>query len=106
MQQCRESSLHESSLGAVDWNLGKNIGEEFMIKSNINDWLVCLPKIGSIVTKNEGSISCQNIKNVACTFCSDVSPNRINWGTVGPRLYFSSGFYLSMETHDPCGTSS
>ena len=40
--------LNESSLGAVDWDLWKNIGKEFMIKSNINDWLVCQPNIGSI----------------------------------------------------------
>ena len=41
-----------------------------MIKSNINDWLVCQPNIGRIVTKNGGSIICHNIKNVA-TVCSD-----------------------------------
>ena len=40
--------LNESSLGALDWDLWKNIGEEFLIKSNINNWLVCQPKIGSI----------------------------------------------------------
>ena len=104
--------LNESSLGAVDWNLWKNIGEEFMIKSNINDWLVCQPNIGSIVAENEGSVSCHNIKNVA-TACSDVSPNRIVWRVVGPRLFFSVGFYhfdgdtgSNYPTHDPCGRGS
>ena len=33
--------LSESSLGAVNWNLWKDIGKEFMVKSNINDWVVC-----------------------------------------------------------------
>ena len=85
--------LNESSLGAVDWDLWKNIGEEFMIKSNINDWLVCQPNIGSIVAKNEGSASCQNIKNVSAV-CSDVEPNKINWLNVGPSLTAVKGFYF------------
>ena len=48
--------LNESSLGAVNWSLWKNIGEDFMIKSNINDWLVCQRNIGSIVTQNDGEM--------------------------------------------------
>ena len=103
---------NESSLGSVDWDLWKNIGEEFLIKSNINHWLVCQPNIGSIVTQNGGSISCQNIKNVA-TACRDVLPNKINWLPGGPRLYFSAGFYYfngnrqgGYPTHDPCGNGS
>ena len=101
--------LNESSLGAIDWSLWKNIGGEFMIKSNINDWLVCQPNIGSIAAANEGSVSCHNIKNVA-TACSDVSPNKIVWRVVGPRLFFCFGFYhfdgdtgSNYPTHDPCG---
>ena len=35
--------LNESSLGAVDWNQWNEIGHEFMVKSNINDWIVCKP---------------------------------------------------------------
>ena len=100
----------ELSLGALDWNFWKNIGEEFMIKSNINDWLVCQANIGSIVTQNGGSISCHNIKNVN-TACSDVSPTRISWGNVGPTLDFSGRFYhfdgntkSDSPTHDACGT--
>ncbi len=73
--------LSESSRGAVDWNHWKNIGKEFMVKSNINDWIVCQPNGGSLVTKTWGSISCQNIKNVA-TACSGVAPKRIYWGVV------------------------
>ena len=104
--------LSESSLGAVDWNIWKNIGQEFMIKSNINDWIVCQPKAGSLVTKTTGSVSCQNIKNVA-TACSGVVPNRINWGSRGPYLHASSLYYYfdgntgsNWPTHDPCGTNS
>ena len=105
--------LSESSLGAVDWNLWKNIGKEFMIKSNINDWIVCQPNGGSLVTTAQGSVTCQNIKNVA-TACSGVVPNRIGWWSTGPYLatsLVSSSLFYDFEpfavnglpAHDPCG---
>ena len=101
--------LSESSLGAVDWNLWKNIGKEFMVKSNINDWIVCQPNGGSLVKKTTGSMRCQNIKNVA-TACSGVAPNRVNYGYNGPYLSASSLYYYFdgytggyWPTHDPCG---
>ncbi len=95
--------------GALDWNLWKNIGKEFMVKSNINDWIVCQPNGGSLVTKTNGGISCRNIKNVA-TFCSGVVPYRVNWNPVGPSLDASSHYYFfdgstksDWPAHDPCG---
>ena len=56
-----------------------------MVKSNINDWIVCQPNNGSIVAKKRGSISCQNIKNVTAA-CSGVVPNEIRWFYAGPGL--------------------
>jgi hypothetical protein len=104
--------LNESSLGAVDWNLWKNIGKEFMIKSNINDWIVCQPNGGSLVTKKDGSMSCRNIKNVA-TACNGVAPNKIYWHSYGPTFIASSWYYHfdgstsgNYPTHDPCGKDS
>ena len=105
--------LNELSLGAVDWELWKNIGEEFMIKSNINDWLVCQQTSGSFLTNDAGSVGCQNIKNVAPS-CSDVAPNETRWYSNGPSLKASAGFCYFFEgsttynypTHDPCGTVS
>ena len=101
--------LNESSLGAVDWIVWKNIGQEFMIKSNINDWIVCQPNEGSIVEEKDGSISCQNIKNVA-TACSGVAPNSVGWWSNGPALYATwDYYYFDGATHnewpfnDPCG---
>jgi hypothetical protein len=100
--------LNESSLGAVDWNLWKNIGKELMIKSNINHWIVCQPNGGSLVTKTQGSMSCQNIKNVA-TACSGLAPYRIGWWSCGPALGASSTYYLfdgntrgCWPVNDPC----
>ena len=107
--------LNESSLGAVDWNLWANIGQEFMIKSNINDWVVCQSNIGSMVATNSGAISCQNVKNVADA-CSNVAPREIRWFTRGPSLRTSGastayyGFFGDTRdkypVHDPCGTGS
>ncbi|CAB3992010.1 Hypothetical predicted protein [Paramuricea clavata] len=101
--------LSESSLGAVDWNLWKNIGKVLMVKSNINDWIVCQPNGGSLVTKTRASMSCQNIKNVA-TACSGVAPKIIYWSYYGPVLSGPSAFYYfdgntdtNYPTHDPCG---
>ena len=104
--------LSESSLGAVNWTLWKDIGKEFMVKSNINDWIVCQSSGGSIVTKKEGSLSCQNVKNVA-TACSGVTPYRVDWGSHGPSLHAFTWHYFfdgstggSWPTHDPCGKNS
>ena len=102
--------LNESSLGAVNWTLWKNIsGGEFMVKSNINDWIVCQPNEGSIVEEKEGSLGCQNIKNVA-TACNGVAPNQIYWYGRGPTLFFSWHYYFFVGStdgnwpmHDPCG---
>jgi hypothetical protein len=80
-----------------------------MIKSNINDWIVCQPNGGSLVTKTQGSMSCQNIRNVA-TACTGVAPYRIYWYSRGPTLYASSYYYYfdgdtggNWPVHDPCG---
>ena len=103
--------LNESSLGAVDWKDWEDIGKDFMVKSNINDWIVCQPINGSIVTKKDGSLNCQNIKNVA-TACSGVAPNRMSWSYVGPLLHASRDHYYYLfhgrtdwfwPFHDPCG---
>ena len=101
--------LNESSLGAVDWNLWKNIGKELMVKSNINDWIVCQPNGESLVTKKDGSMICQNIRNVA-TACNGVAPHKITWYSTGPYLSASLLYYFfdgdtqsNRPTHDPCG---
>ena len=103
--------LSESSRGAVNFNLWKEIGKEFLIKSNINDWIVCQSNGGSLVTKKDGPLSCQNIKNVA-TKCQGKAPNRIGWRSYGPSLFASSFYYYfdgstsgDYPTHDPCGTN-
>ena len=101
--------LSESSLGALDWTLWKHVGQEFMVKSTINDWILCQQNHGSIVTKQGGSISCENIKNVATT-CAGLVPNRIRWYPNAPVLSATRGYYSfdgathrGWPRHDPCG---
>lgn len=101
--------LDEWSTGAVDFNLWKEIGEEILIKSNINDWLVCQPRGGSLVARKNGAIKCQNIKNVATT-CHSITPIKLAWHRYGPFLSAKSVFYDFVQNteddwpaHDPCG---
>ena len=83
-----------------------------MVKSTVNDWIVCEQDGGSIVTKQAGSISCENIKNVATT-CVKVVPDSIKWRCNGPMLRTPSGIFYSFDgatdkgwpRHDPCGNS-
>ena len=103
--------LNESSRGAVDFNLWKEIGKEFLIKSNINDWIVCQSNGGSLVTKKSGPLSCQNMKNVA-TKCQGKVPTKIRWDQFnnGPALsrasalyyYFDGSTRANCPTHDAC----
>ena len=88
-----------------------------MVKSTINDWLVCQPNGGSMVAKKEGSIICENVKNVSAA-CSGVVPHNVRWSSSGPVLEMShyeydiyyrfdgDGESAGVPTHDPCGTSS
>ena len=80
-----------------------------MVKSNINDWIVCQPSGGSIVTQKHGSLTCQNVKNVAIA-CSGVVPYRIAWRYRGPIIlaswyyyYFDGSTRGNWPVHDPCG---
>ncbi len=103
--------LNETALGAMDYELWQNIGEEFLIKSNINDWIICEPGGGSLVRGVDGELTCINIKNVA-TACEGVKPFRISWAsTCGPRVYADTSFYRfdgstknCYPSHDPCNS--
>ena len=81
-----------------------------MVKSTVNDWIVCQPNGGSIITKQGGSVSCENIKNVT-TACSNVVPDFLRWNVHGPVLrnsdqayyYFEGSTDFDWPKHDPCG---
>ena len=99
-------------LGAVDYSLWEHIGYNFLIGSVINDWIKCGPETGSLVTPNNGSIYCENIKNVASN-CSGFAPSQIVWTACGPKLFGRNTMYLfdgsstsCWPVHNPCEDSS
>ena len=57
--------------GALDFPLWQHIGEEIMVKSNINNWIACVPLLGSLATWIVGSLDCRMIKSITNT-CSDL----------------------------------
>ena len=77
--------LNESSLGAV---LRLESLEEHW--ERVHGQVKHQPNGGSLVTKKDGSMSCQ-------TACSGVAPYIIYWDTRGPTLD------ASPPTHNPCG---
>ena len=105
--------LKEYEGGALNFTKWKVIGKTFMVKSNINHWLICMPGTGILVNKKPGSLHCQNIKNVA-TECPGSVPLGLNYeSTHGPWLYANlprSSYYFWegytgywAPVHDPCG---
>ena len=116
----------ETDYNAMDFKYWKNLGHEFMVKSNINHWIACKEGTGSLVEFRTGSLQCRNIKNVASK-CHGYVPDRLilhsagnpAGSTLGPDLVRSSStswlkeyYYFESNTrtgnwptHDPCGTN-
>ena len=104
--------LSESSLGAINFTLWKDIGEEFIIKSNISNWFACKPEQdgGSIVQAKKGTLACRNIKSVVTTCSNNLTdePIKIMWTGYGPRLdgksvivRFDGSTSEAIPTHNP-----
>ena len=94
--------------GAVDYSLWQFIGKDFLVKSNINDWIICRPQTGSLVQPVNGTIDCRNIMNVTSA-CTGFSPKSITWSKCGPILYAQNTMYnfdgsttRCWPTHNPC----
>merc|ERR1719313_1787419 len=86
-------------------------GDEFLVKSSINDWVSCTPGSGSLVEMTAGSISCSNIKNMGGG-CSGRAPTSLATYGHGPAINVASLFYYwdgyigsNWPTHDPCGSN-
>lgn len=107
--------LSETDFGAMNFSLWKLLGSEFLIKSNINNWIACMPAEGSLVERLKGDIICRMI-NGWTQKCADVVPAIIGINECGVKLradrdvrslvYFFDICTGSMAPiHDPCGTS-
>ena len=99
----------------MEFLLWKEFGNEILIKSNINNWLVCSPSTGSLVHWQDGDVICKIAKRVTDTCSSGELPSRfkgshncgpgVRRGGPGPKLYyyFDGCTTDNTPTHDPCG---
>ena len=101
--------LNETDYEATDFSLWRTIGKEFLIKSNINNWIACKEGTGSLVQQKAGSITCILVKQVSKQ-CAGVVPNSLTPYSAGPWLQATSIYYFFdgstasyWPTHDPCG---
>ena len=101
--------LGETHYEAMDFALWRSIGEETLIKSNINNWIACKEGSGCIVKQKAGSITCKLVKQVSDQ-CPSIVPRSLVLHNNGMYLYSSSLYYYfdgntggSMPRHDPCG---
>ena len=107
--------MNESHFAAMDFNLWRLVGSEVLVKSNINNWIACLPDEGNLVEWLSGAVTCRKIK-VVTNLCPAVVPNNVRFGKCGTKLRAGSTpqtNYYCFNTctdfrspfHDPCGTS-
>ena len=101
--------LSETHYEAMDFTLWRTIGNQTLIKSNINNWIACKEGSGSIVRQKAGSLSCKLVKQIS-QICNGVVPAYVGLGSDGPYLYRSGNVYYfdgstngGYPTHDPCG---
>ncbi|XP_068713566.1 uncharacterized protein [Montipora capricornis] len=108
--------LSETDYNAVNFSLWKQLGKQVLIKSNINNWLVCHPGKGNFVDLKAGSVSCQIIKRVTDRCNETQAPSKVktydNWPVlkigrgVTAYYYFDGNTTSRWPTHDPCGQKS
>ena len=104
--------LSETHYEAMDFALWSTIGNQALIKSNINNWIACKEGSGSIVRQKAGSLSCELVKQVSSHQCAWAVPTSFALNSHGPVLssnslyyYFDGSTSSSWPTHDPCGTT-
>ena len=83
--------LNETDYNAMSFSLWRQLGRQVLIKSNINNWLVCDPGSGSLVDWQEGDVNCTIIKQVP----DDPS------NTLVPSLFFQTSRPKAMDHCSP-----
>lgn len=107
-----KSPANETDYNAMEFSLWKEFGEEFLIKSNINNGLICSPDAGSLVEWKTGNVTCKIAKQVADTCSNGLPPSHLRAGRFcGPALLWKGGgqcYYFVGCTgrgklaHNPC----
>ena len=106
--------LSEDATGAMDFNLWREIGTNFLVESNINNWISCSEDGGSLVTQTAGGLNCKIEKITVHGNCEEVKPDRLVMQPNGPALstsdnnyyYFDTSVVDGFPTADPCGMDS
>ena len=103
----------ENELGSMDFEMWKEIGNELLIKSTVNNWLICSENGGSLVEMRNGPLNCNKTKIVVEDVCEDVVPYMFQKDGHSAALYTATGIYYNFYTKgahswavsDPCGVS-
>ena len=104
---------NETNLGALDFQKWKKIGQEFLLKSNINNWVACIPQNGDLVRLRSGQVSCRLVKLVS-PLCNNTVPDFLKLQLSYPALrvrkkgryyFYESSTVSKWPVHDPCGKS-
>ena len=106
------SPANETDYNAMEFSLWKEFGKEFLIKSNINNWLICSPDTGSLVEWRTGNITCKIAKHVTGTCSNGLPPSYLRAaGFCGPSVsrlsgghyyYFAGCTTRGTPEHNPC----
>ena len=104
----------EDVTGAMDHSLWSEIGETFLVKSNITNWFECSPDGGNFVTLTEGNLNCSIVKHMVddVNLCgSVVVPYFLDMRAYGPAVFTDKHYFYfesrdqgnSWPVADPCG---
>ena len=97
----------------MDFALWRTIGNQTLIKSNINNWLVCKEGSGSILQQKDGSLSCEIVKKVVPKKCAQQEWSASSYKTRssdnGPYIFLINYYYFfdgstddRSPVHNPC----
>ena len=75
----------ETDYAAMEFNLWKTIGQEILIKSNLNHWISCTPATGNLLTWATGTMNCGVVKNVSSQ-CPGSAPSWFGTFQCGPSF--------------------
>lgn len=106
---------------AIDYALWPALGPNFLIESNVNNWMSCAAGTGGLAPMTAGTITCTLVKTInAPSSCTPTVPAHVVILGDGPILdvgsdYLTSVYYFegstsasdgNWPTHDPCGGNS
>ena len=108
--------LSETDYNAINFSQWKQLGRRVLIKSNINNWLICHPGTGSLVDWQDGDVSCQIVKYFTKHCNGTSAPSKFTRSQGYGPFFFSSHYWSGayyyfdgytgsqFPAHDPCGT--